>query len=73
MPRAEGGLARWKEAYVWPGATLPPAELREWNTESCWTEYQLSAKPPSQPSPASLPRPRPKSQSAFLQGREGGG
>lgn len=21
---AEGGLARWKEAYVWPGATLPP-------------------------------------------------
>lgn len=22
---AEFGLVQWKEAYVWPGATLPPA------------------------------------------------
>lgn len=27
---AEGGLVQWKEAYVWPGATLPLAELIEW-------------------------------------------
>lgn len=26
----EGGLVQWKEAYVWPGATLPLAELTEW-------------------------------------------
>lgn len=26
----EGGLVQWKEAYVWPGATLPLAELIEW-------------------------------------------
>lgn len=26
---AEGGLVQWKEAYVRPGATLPPAGFRE--------------------------------------------
>lgn len=67
---AEGGLARWKEAYVWPGATLPPAELREWERgELLDPEYQLSAKPPSPAQPSQPPHPRPKSQGAFLQGR----
>lgn len=26
---AEFGLVQWKEAYVWPGATVPPAAFRE--------------------------------------------
>lgn len=26
---AEGGLVQWKEAYVWPEATLPLAGFRE--------------------------------------------
>jgi len=26
---AEFGLVQWKEAYVWPAATIPPADFRE--------------------------------------------
>ena len=26
---AKLGLVQWKEAYVWPGAALPPADFRE--------------------------------------------
>lgn len=70
---AEGGLARWKEAYVWPGATLPPAELREWERgERLDPEYQLSAKPP--PLPCSQPpRPRPGKVGAHFYQEEGRG
>lgn len=45
---AEGGLVRWKEAYVCPGATLPPwlageNERRQGGKEAGKVEYQTSA------------------------------
>lgn len=71
---AEGGLARWKEAYVWPGATLPPAELRERERgERLDPEYQLSAEPPlpARPGPRP-PAPAARSERSFTKGGAAG-
>lgn len=47
---AEGGLVQWKEAYVWPGATLPLAGFKEWERRGRLDlEYQLYEKQPPLP------------------------
>lgn len=67
---AEGGLKALERSIclAW-GDTSPLAELvRMGVLESCWTEYQLSAKPLPSPAQPASPPPAPKSQSAFLPG-----
>lgn len=57
-----------------PGRHFPPAELRERERgERLDPEYQLSAKPPSPPSPAPrLPAPAAKSERSFTKGGAAG-